>query len=418
MQTSLERIANKAKREKNYRFRNLYGMLNNEFIYESWKKLNKKAATGVDKISYNEYNKNIGNNIESLVGRLKGKKYKAKLIRRKLIPKGKDKMRPLGIPAIEDKLLQHAVARILESIFEQDFFTSSYGYRPNISVHNAVKDIRDTLGTKRYKYVVEADIKGYFDSINHEWLVKMLELRINDKALIRLIKKWLKAGVLESDGKVTHPVTGSPQGGVILTILANIYMHYVVVLWFEKVVKKYSKGEAKIFVYADDFICLFENEYDAKRFYNVLKKRLGKFGLTVSEEKTNIINFRQGTKGVIEFLGFEFLWSRNRNKKIRIRTSKKKLNKSIKNFKEWCKRNRNKRLDELFKRMNMKLRGYYNYYGIKGNSVSLAKFYYHIETALFKWLNQRSQRKSYKWENFKAMIKHFKILKPKLVWNW
>jgi RNA-directed DNA polymerase len=214
MQTSLEAISKKAKKERKYRFRNLYGLISEDNLKDSWKMLNKKAAAGVDRVDYEEYNQNQNENIRNLVEILKNKKYKAKLIRRKYIDKGNGKQRPLGIPATEDKLLQHAVTRILSAIFEQDFYPCSYGYRPNRSGHDAIKDLKNKLATRRYKYVVEADIKGYFDNLDHEWLVKMLEQRIDDKAFIKLIRKWLKAGVLETNGKVVHPLTGSPQGGL------------------------------------------------------------------------------------------------------------------------------------------------------------------------------------------------------------
>lgn len=418
MQTSLEAISNKAKKEKQYRFRNLYGSLNGKFIYESWKQLNKKAAPGVDKIDYADYGKDIVNNIKGLVERLKGKKYKAKLIRRKYIEKGNGKMRPLGIPAIEDKLLQHAVSRILSAIFEQDFYPCSYGYRPNKNAHNAIKDLRTLLETKKYKYVVEADIKGYFDNLDHEWLVRMLELRIDDKAFIRLIRKWLKAGVLETDGKVIHPLSGSPQGGIISPILANIYMHYVLVLWFEKVVKKHCYGKAELFVYADDFICIFENARDAERFYKVLDKRLEKFKLTLSVEKTNIIDFRYIRKNSFEFLGFSFRWGKGLRKKLKISTSKNKLKKSYRIFKTWIKENSRVKKKYLFKKLNEKLRGYYNYYGINGNYKSIEQFHYFVEILLFKWMNRRSQKTSYNWIGFIEMIKSFGIVKPRIVWKF
>jgi group II intron reverse transcriptase/maturase len=416
MQTSLEAIANKARKEKQYRFRNLYRLINEEILHESWKMLNKKAATGVDGIDYDEYNKNLDANIRILVEKLKQKRYRAKLVRRKYIDKGNGKQRPLGIPATEDKLVQHAAARILSSIYEQEFYPNSYGYRPNRSAQNAIRDLRTLLETKEYRYVVEADIKGYFDNLDHDWLVKMLELRIDDKAFIRLIKKWLKAGVLETDGKVINPISGSPQGGVISPILANIYMHYVIVLWFQKVVKRHCHGKAEVFAYADDFICIFEVAGDAERFYGVLGKRLEKFKLTLSAEKTNIIDFRLINNNSFDFLGFNFRWSKGRWKILRLRTSKKKFMKSYEAFKEWLKGNRSTRKWLLFKTLNQKLRGYYNYYGIRGNSRSIGRFYKMVTEQLFKWLNRRSQRRSYTWEGFRELTEHFGIEKPRVVW--
>jgi RNA-directed DNA polymerase len=417
MQTSLEAISKKAKKERKYRFRNLYRLINGEILHESWKMLNKKSAPGVDGIDYENYNQNLDENIRNLVGRLKDKKYKAKLVKRKYIDKGNGKQRPLGIPATEDKLLQHVATRILSAIFEQDFYPCSYGYRPNRSGHDAIKSLRKMLETKSYRYVVEADIKGYFDNLDHNWLIRMLEQRIDDKAFIRLIKKWLKAGVLETEGKVVHPLTGSPQGGLCSPVLANIYMHYVLVIWFEKVVKQHCGGKAEIFVYADDFICIFENKSDAERFYKVLGKRLGKFNLKLSPEKTNIIDFRLVCNNSFDFLGFNFRWGKGRWKILQIRTSKKKFQKSYESFKMWLKANRSMKKKQLLKKLNQKLRGYYNYYGIKGNSESIIKFYCTVEKQLFKWLNRRSQKRSYSWEGFRKLKRYYGIEKPRIIWT-
>ena len=417
MQTSLEAISNKARREKKYRFRNLYRVINAEFLHESWKRLNKRAAPGIDKIDYDEYSKNIVENINKLAEKLKEKRYRAKLVKRLYIDKGNGKQRPLGIPAIEDKLVQHAVSRILSVIYEQDFYPCSHGYRPNKNGHTAIRELKHKLNTKRFRYVVEADIKGFFDNLDHDWLIKMLELRIDDKAFIRLIKKWLRAGVLDTDSKIIHPVTGSPQGGVASPILANIYMHHALILWFERVVKKHCNGKAEIFVYADDFICVFENKRNAERFYRVLGKRLGKFNLLLSEDKTKIIDFRLDSKSSFDFLGFTFQWShRQRYKTLIVRTSRKNFKRSYESFKEWLKLNRHLKKKIFFKQLNMKLRGYYNYYGIKGNSKGIGKFDYLIIKQLFKWLNRRSQKRSYYWKGFMETIRHFKMVRCKIIW--
>jgi len=227
VQTYLQAIANKAKSHPKYRFRDLYGMLNEEMLHDCWRFIRKDAAFGVDRVSAQEYEQDLGDNIQQLVERLKEKRYRAKLVRRQYIPKGNGKLRPLGIPATEDKLLQLAVKRLLEAIYEQDFMRCSYGYRPNVGALDAVDKLTIKLQFGKYNYVVEADIKGFFDNLDHEWLLEMVAERVDDKALLRLIRKWLKAGILETDGKVIHPVTGSPQGGIISPILANIYLHYV-----------------------------------------------------------------------------------------------------------------------------------------------------------------------------------------------
>ena len=252
VQTSLQAIAEKAESQPGYRFRNLYGMLNVGMLKDSWRFIRKDAAYGIDRVSGKDYEQNLDENIHQLVEGLKQKRYRAKLVRRRYIPKGNGKFRPLGIPATQDKLLQLAVKRILEAIYEQDFLRCSYGYRPNIGALDAVDKLTVKLQFGKYHYVVEADIKGFFDHLDHDWLLKMLAERIDDKALLWLIKKWLKAGVLDTDGKVLHPVTGTPQGGIISPILANVYLHYALDLWFQKVVIPHCSGEACLIRYADD----------------------------------------------------------------------------------------------------------------------------------------------------------------------
>jgi RNA-directed DNA polymerase len=232
--TSLRGIAKKAQDDKKYRFRNLYGMLDEEFLLETWRGIKKRAASGVDGVSAREYEQNLEENVAGLVERLKKKQYRAKLVRRRWIPKGEGKLRPLDIPVVEDKLVQAAVARLLAAIYEEDFLRCSYGYRPGVGAHDAVDKLTVKLQFGKYGHVVEVDMKNYFGTIDHEWLVRMLGERVDDRALIGLIRKWLKAGVLEEDGQVVHPATGSPQGGVISPILANVYLHYVMDLWFHR----------------------------------------------------------------------------------------------------------------------------------------------------------------------------------------
>lgn len=420
MRTSLQGIAQKAKRLKNYRFRNLYRMLNYNLLAEAWKTNNKKAAAGVDKITAKEYAEELKQNLTNLAEQLERKRYRTKLVRRVDIPKGEGKTRPLGIPAIADKLVQSAAARILETIYEQDFFASSYGYRPKLSAHTAIKDLSKELNFGDYCYIVEADIKGFFQNIDHAWLIRMLEQRIDDKAFVGLIKKWLKAGILKQDGEVEHPITGSPQGGIISPILANIYLHYVLDLWFEKIVKPHCEGEAYLCRYCDDFVCAFRYKEDADKFYRVLPKRLGKFGLELAAEKTQIIGFNRWLReqsSSFEFLGFEYRWGTSRRGKTIItrRTARKRLRKSLVNFKEWCKENRNKRLRRLFPELNSKLRGYYNYYGLIGNVERLKSFYKQAISILYKWLNRRSQRKSFNWDEFKEVLKRYGVPTPRIV---
>src|SRR5258708_15455275 len=367
VQTSLLGIAKKARSDKRYRFRNLYRKSNGELLRDSWGLLRKDVALGVDQVSAAEYEANLEENIQQLVERLKRKRYRAKLVRRHYIPKGDGGKRPLGIPATEDKLLQLAVKRLLEAIYEQDFLRCSYGYRPRVGALEAVDQLTVKLQFGGYHHVVEADIKGFFDNLSHEWLMQMLAERIDDEAILRLIKKWLKAGVLDTDGKVLRPEGGTPQGGIISPILANVYLHYALDLWFEKVFQRSCKGGAFLHRYADDFVCGFGREEEAQRFYNELEERLRKFGLELAPDKTRVIPFSRYRRGEtsFDFLGFEFRWGSDRKGQARVqrRTSRKKFRNSIKRVAEWCKKNRHRRVGEQFKLLNAKLPAHYNYYG-------------------------------------------------------
>lgn len=420
MQTSLQGIRQKAKQNKEHRFQNLYRLLNEDNLTESWKKLNKKASAGVDKITAKEFELNLKENIKEITSSLKDRRYRAKLVRRVNIPKGNGKSRPLGIPTISDKLVQRAVAQILESIYEEDFLDCSYGYRPNIGAHQAIKDLTKELQFNKYSYVVEADIKGFFNNINHEWLIRMIEERVDDSALLGLIRKWLKAGILDVSQQVIHPATGTPQGGLISPILANIYLHFVLDIWFEKIVKPRCEGEAYLCRYCDDFVCAFRYEKDAEKFYEALGHRLGKFELELSTEKTNIISFsrfRKEENAHFDFLGFEFRWGVSLKGKDIIKriTSKNKLRVSLLNFKVWCREIRDNRMRKITEILNQKLRGYYNYYGLIGNYISLWKFYTIAMEILYKWLNRRSQRKSFNRSEFTRLMKWYGILKPKIL---
>jgi group II intron reverse transcriptase/maturase len=418
--TSLQAIAKKASERPEYRFRDLFRLLNEEMLKDSWHYIRKNAACGVDRVSAAEYEQNLDGNIHQLVEELKRKRYRAKNVLRRYIPKGNGKMRPLGIPATQDKLLQIAVKRILEAIFEQDFLHCSYGYRPGVGILDAVDKLTVKLQFGKYNYLVEADISGYFDNIDHTWLLKMLAERVDDKSFLWLIEKWLKAGVLETDGKVLHPVTGTPQGGIVSPILANIYLHFALDLWFQKVVIPHCSGEACLIRYADDFVCAFEKEEDAKRFYDALGERLKKFDLELSAEKTHIIPFSPtGLLGStsFNFLGFEFRWGKDRAGKPHVdkRTARKSLRNSLIRFKLWFKENRHRRLPDLFRLLNTKLTGYFNHFGVHGNLQSLEFFYYQIIRQMWKYLNRRSQRKSYNWEGFKQLMAQFGVVKPHIV---
>ncbi len=418
-QTSLEGIAQTASRNETHRFQNLYGELTPELLLSAWIRINKTAASGVDKVTAKEYQIHLLDNIQNLAQRLKEKRYKAKLVRRKYIPKDNGKERPLGIPALEDKIVQRAVSLLLVAIYEQDFLDVSYGYREEKSPNEAVGDLTFQLQYGRFGYLVEADIQGFFDNIDHEWILKMLALRIDDKAFLNLIRKWLKAGILEPDGMVTDPETGTPQGGIVSPVLANVYLHYALDLWFERIIKPQCKGEAIMCRFADDWVCAFRYKSDAEWFYRVLPKRLDKFNLKVEPSKTQILRFSRFHPGMerrFSFLGFEFFWFNDRKGTPRVmrRTARKKLQSSLKRIKVWIRDNRHKKKQWFFKTLNIKLLGHYNYYGVRGNSRSLWEFYDEVMNMCFKWLNRRSQRRSYTWEAFKRLLSFITLAKPRI----
>lgn len=418
--TSLRGIANRAKSSKKHRFRDLYRLLNVEMLRHCWRDLNKAAASGVDGVTAAAYEADLEANIEDLVERLKAKRYKAKLIRRVYIPKENGKERPLGILALEDKLVQLACAKLLSAIYEQDFLASSYGYRPNRSANEAIGDLTFNLQYGQFGYVVEADIKGFFDNLSHDWLLTMLAQRVDDRAFLGLIRKWLKAGVLETDAQVVHPETGSPQGGIISPVLANVYLHYALNLWFERVVKPHCRGTAIICTYADDFVCAFQYQQDAVRFFRALPKRLNKFSLEVAPEKTRLLRFSRfhpSMKRRITFLGFELYWFRDRQGVPRVmrRTARKKLQGACRRIGEWIRRNRHLPGRSFVAGLNRRLRGHYNYYGLMGNSRSLWRFYRWVIGCAFKWLNRRGgKRRSFSWVAVHRALEQLRVARPRI----
>jgi group II intron reverse transcriptase/maturase len=417
--TFLREIANKAKANRRHRFQDLYRYLNVGYLKWCWPQLNRNAAAGVDGVTAQAYEKEFEANIEALVERLRAKRYRAKLVRRRYIAKEDGKERPLGIAALEDKLIQLACAKLLTAIYEQEFLSCSYGYRPGKSALDGVRDLTFDLQYGVYGYVVEADVKGFFDHMDHDWLLKMLSLRIDDQAFLDLIRKWLKAGILEIDGEIVHPDTGTPQGGIVSPVLANVYLHYALDLWFEKVVKPQSRGEAIMCRYADDAVWAFRYREEAERFYRVLPKRLAKFNLEVASEKTRILRFSRfhpRSKQRFVFLGFEFQWKLDRQgaPRVKRRTARMRLQAACRRIKEWIKLNRHLPGGEFFERLNARLRGHYNYYGVRGNSHSLYRFYGWAMKCAFKWLNRRSWRRSYTWEQFERVLKFVSIATPRI----
>jgi RNA-directed DNA polymerase len=299
------------------------------------------------------------------------------------------------------------------------FWDAAYGYRPNVGPQDAVRALTTALHFGKFHWVVEADIKGFFDNIDHDWMMRMLAERIDDQPFLHLIRKWLKAGILETDGQVLHPATGTPQGGVVSPVLANLYLHYALDLWFERRFKPTCQGSAMIIRFADDFVCAFECQKDAERFYAELGTRLATFGLEVAPDKTRILRFSRcdlSGSGAFEFLGFEFRWRRSRRggRTVTRRTSRKKFQASLAALTAWITAKRHCKLPWIFKTLRAKFRGYWNYYGVIGNSASLQSFFYWAQCILFKWLNRRSQRRSYTWKEFADLLTFFQVPPPRI----
>jgi len=418
-QTFLWAITEKASKDKHHRFEDLYRWLDQDVLRLCFFQLRKDAASGVDGVTFEEYEKNLEANLINLEGRLKRKAYRARLVRRKHIPKGNGKLRPLGIPALEDKLLQLAVTRILLAIFEGDFLPCSYGYRPGLNAYDAIKALTAELQFGGHHFVHEADVKGFFENIRWDWLERMLQQRIADGALLNLIGKWLRAGILEEDGRVIQPQTGTPQGGIISPVLANIYLHYVLDLWFERVIKPKQRGHSRLFRYADDFVVCLEYRHEAEAFAKALKERLAKFGLEVAADKTKTLRFgRNGGphNGKFDFLGFEFYWQLDRKGQPRVkrRTATKKWRAGMQRMRDWIKAHRHQPLRKTLKTVGAKLQGTWNYYGLIGNYRRMKLFYEETRRTLYKWLNRRSQRRSLTWRAFDRMLDRF-LPRPRIM---
>ena len=385
--------------------------------------MNPKAAPGVDAVDYDGFDAKRDENIRRIVCDLKHGRYKARLIRRRYIPKVGGR-RPLGIPVVGDKLVQTAVAQILSAIYEAEFLPCSHGYRRGKGPQRAALELGKRLHRGRIRWIIDADIRGFFDNLSHDWLIKMLQVRIKDRSFVRLIDKWLKAGILEEDGKIIHPVTGTPQGGVVSAVLANIYLHYALDLWFDKVVRPRCKGDAMLMRYADDFVCCFQLRRDAMRFYKALGRRLGKFNLELSAEKTRIIKFTRfetQKSETFSFLGFEYRWGRSRADKplVKLQTAKKKYKAALGAMLKWVKSNRNGLgIKAFLSKLRQKLQGYYNYYGVCGNMRMLSKYTHQVRSMVFKWLNRRSQRRSFNWDAFGKMLAYHRIPQPRIIGYW
>lgn len=429
MTTKIIRINQIAKEKPNEVFTSIYHLINKELLLECFHELDGNKATGIDNVSKEEYLRNLDENLDNLVLRLKNKGYRPSPARKVKIPKANGKMRGLAIANFEDKIVQMAVKKLLEAIYEPKFTNNMFGFRPNKSCHDALKYLNQCIEKKYTNYILDADIKGYFDNINHEKLIACLEIHIKDNNLIRLIKRFLKAGIIEN-GKYEEGTEGTPQGSILSPILANIYMYYSIILWFEKI-KKQGKGYMEIINYADDMVICFQYKNEAEEIYNKMKNRLRICGLEFAEDKTRLIEFGRfaginrkkkslGKPETFDFLGFTHYCSESKKTgkfRVKRKTSKKKLKKAISNFKIWIKANRNKKLNEIIISVKKKLIGHYNYYGITDNISSNERYYYNVYRELFKWLNRRSQKKSYTEETFKQMIEILELPKPKIKVN-
>lgn len=406
---------------------NLASYINKRTLIASHNKMNWKKAKGIDGVAKDDYSVNLEANVEHLVKRMKNGSYKPEPIRRVYIPKdGSNKMRPLGISCYEDKIVENVIAKILTMVYEPKFYNESYGFRPNRNCHQAIREIIEDVQYRKVNYIVEADIKGFFDNVDHEWMIKFLEHDIADKKFIEIIKKFLKAGIME-DGKYLESERGTPQGNGASPVLANIYLHYVLDNWFNIRVKRKCKGEAYLVRYCDDFVCCFQNKWEAEEFYQNLIERFKKFGLELALEKTKILEFRRfarqnrskrglGKPETFDFLGFTFYCSENGKKEFfrcKVKTCKKKFRSKIKTMKEWIKNNRMMSVEELIKKINQKLRGHYQYYGVTDNTRGVKSYLNVVKWLLFKWLNRRSQRRSYTIDKFyNGLLKTFPLLEP------
>lgn len=424
--TRLQRIAELARKQPTLVLTTLAHHIDLEFLREAYRRTRKDGAAGVDGRTAADYEANLEENLGNLLEAFKSGTYRAPPVRRVHIPKGDgSKTRPIGIPTFEDKLLQRAVHMVLEPIYEQEFLDCSYGFRPGRSAHQALGTLRKRLMEGGDGWVLEADIQGFFDALEHRVLREILDLRVRDGVLRRAIDKWLKAGVLE-DGALQASEAGTPQGGVISPLLANIYLHEVLDSWFVRDVVPRLDGAAHLIRYADDFVIVFSSETDARRVLEVLPKRFGKYGLTLHPEKTRLVRlphpFRKGPPSgdgptSLDFLGFNHHWavSRRGYPVMDQTTAKTRLARGLKAVSGWCRTNRHKPVEEQRAALSRKLTGHYSYYGITRNSLSLECFYVGVKRIGRKWLDRRSQRSRMTWERFTKLLKRYPLPRPRIV---
>ena len=417
--TKLERIAELARQAPGMVFRSLAHYIDIEFLKEACRRTRKDGAKGVDGQSAEEYEERLDENLRSLLDRFKSGSYRAPPVRRVHIPKADGKTRPIGIPTFEDKVLQRAVVMVLGSVYEQDFRDCSFGFRPKRSAHQALSTLREALMEMGGGWVLDVDIKGFFDTIDPSHLRAFLDLRVSDGVLRRTIGKWLKAGVQE-DGALTYPETGTPQGGVVSPLLANVYLHEVLDKWFLDEVRPRLDGRAELVRYADDFVIVCKQEVDARRILAVLPKRFGKYGLTLHPEKTRLVRFLPPARheppeddgpGTFDLLGFTHYWARSRRGYwvVKRKTAHKRFTRALKATAEWCWEHLHDALKDQHRTLAAKLRGHFNYYGITGNSGALSRFKREVTRLWRKALERRSRAKSLTWKRFKRLLKVFPL---------
>jgi RNA-directed DNA polymerase len=425
--TKIERIAELAKRMPGVALRTLAHHIDIDWLREAHRRTRKDGATGVDGLTAEEYAADLESNLQSLLDRAKsGDHYRAPPVRRVHIPKGDgSKTRPIGIPTFEDKILQRAVVMVLEAVYEQDFLDCSYGFRPGRSAHNALKALRNQVMAMGGGWVLEADIEDFFGSVDHAKLRETLSQRVRDGVLIRLIGKWLNAGVME-EGMVYHPDTGTPQGGVISPLLANVFLHEVLDMWFEREVKPRLRGRAALIRYADDIALVFETEGDARRVAGVLPKRFEKYGLRLHPEKTRLVRFERPQPpsqgggegpGSFDLLGFTHFWGRSLkgNWVVKQETAKDRFSRTLRRFSKWCRENRHLPIKEQHLALSRKLRGHDAYFGITGNGRSLQALRYWVIRIWQKWLARRSWKTRMNWARMAQLLKRFPLPAARVV---
>lgn len=425
--TRQEKIAQQSRQAPSMAWTTLAHHIDLAWLEEAYRRTRKEAAAGIDGVTAREYETALVENLTGLLERFKTGNYRAPAVRRVHIPKEGSKTRPIGIPTLEDKILQRAVLMVLEPVYEQDFRDCSYGFRPGRGAHQALEALWKELMGIGGGWVIDLDIQSFFDTVNWKHLQSFLDLRVRDGVIRRVIGKWLNAGVME-DGTVWYPEAGTPQGGVISPLLSNLYLHEVLDQWFEHEVKPRLRGRAFIVRYADDAVLGFEYEEDARRVMTVLGKRFARYGLTLHPEKTRLVEFRspgrrggegdeEHTGSSFDMLGFTHFWARSRNGCwiVKRKTAKGRFGRAVKRLALWCRVHRHLPLAEQHLAINRQLRGHYAYYGVTGNARALRRYLRTAERAWRKWLNRRNHRAHMEWARFKQVLQRYPLLPPRVV---